>query len=169
MGRGGTLWDFREKLKKALHSIWHSISHRDCFSLSMNLSNLTSAHLKQVIVLLDKKEALQAQIADLESQISELLSDVGTGVNVPSRRSASRGTSAEKSAEDAGGVSKRGALKESIITELKNAGESGISIKELAEKLNVKSTNLHAWFGSTGKKLEGLTKIGPARYRMVMV
>ena len=71
-------------------------------------------------------------------------------------------------AEAAGGVGKRGALKESIIAELKSAGESGISIKELSEKLNVKSANLHAWFGSTGKKLEGLSKIGPAKYRLAI-
>ena len=134
----------------------------------MNLSNLTSAHFKQVIALLDKKEALQAQIADLEHQIGELLSGVGSGGNVPSRRSASKGTGAEKNADVAGGVSKRGALKESIIAELKGAGESGISIKELAEKLDVKSANLHAWFGSTGKKLEGLAKIGPAKYRLAI-
>ena len=132
----------------------------------MNISNLTSAHFKQVITLLDKKEALQQQIAELERQVGELLGDVTAGSDSssqPAPRKSKRAESPARNGEGSGG-GKRGALKESIISELKNAGEAGISIKELADKLNVKSTNLHAWFGSTGKKLEGLQKIGPAKY-----
>ena len=45
----------------------------------MDISNLTSAHFKKVIVLLDKKESLQQQISDLEQQISDLLEGVGGG------------------------------------------------------------------------------------------
>ena len=65
----------------------------------MNLSNLTSAHFKQVIVMLDKKESLQAQIADLEQQIGQLLSGVGGGGVESLGRSTSKVRSAEKNAD----------------------------------------------------------------------
>ncbi len=134
----------------------------------MNLSNLTSAHFKQVISLLDKKEALQQQIAEIERQVASILGDV-TGGGEPGR--ANRRSGAPNGAGDPSGMDsgtgKRGALKESIIAELRTAGENGISVKELSEKLNVKSVNLHAWFGSTGKKIEGLKKVGPAKYSLL--
>ncbi|MBV9658985.1 MAG: hypothetical protein JO295_12830 [Verrucomicrobia bacterium] len=137
----------------------------------MDLTNLTSAHFKQIISLLDKKESLQAQISDLDQKIAGLLG--GSGLDGTTRRGprkASRSSqepvATAKIGRRKGGGGKRGALKESIINELKNAGDEGVSIKELADKLNVKSANLHAWFGSTGKKIAGLQKVGPARYQL---
>ncbi len=133
----------------------------------MNISNLTSAHFREILTLLDKKEALQAQIADLERQVGELLESAERGSTaasnglVPNRPG---GNSAER--ERASQTTKRGELKEAVLTELRNAGEGGMSVKELADKLAVKVANLHAWFGTTGKKIAGLKKIGQARYSL---
>ena len=135
----------------------------------MNLSNLTSAHFRQIISLLDKKEALQAQIADLERQVSELLEGVEreSGATPESKATTPRAPGNSETARASQGT-KRGELKEAVLTELRNAGEAGLSVKELAEKLEVKIANLHAWFGTTGKKITGLKKIGPARYSLTV-
>lgn len=63
-------------------------------------------------------------------------------------------------------AAKRGELKDQILSELKKAGENGISIKDLAEKTGTKYKNLYIWFVTTGKRVEGLEKVGPARYRL---
>lgn len=60
----------------------------------------------------------------------------------------------------------RGQLKEQILNELKNAGPQGISIKELAAKVNSPYKNVYIWFVTTGKRIAGIKKIGPAQYTL---
>ena len=60
----------------------------------------------------------------------------------------------------------RGQLKEQILSALKAAGTEGITIKDLAAKLNAKYRNVYIWFVTTGKNIEGITKVGPAQYKM---
>ena len=60
----------------------------------------------------------------------------------------------------------RGQLKAQILGALKNAGAEGITIKELAAKLNVNYKNLYIWFVTTGKKIAGISKVGPAKYKL---
>ena len=135
----------------------------------MNLSHLTSAHFRQILSLLDKKEALQAEIAGIESQVGELLNGIETSNSAAPAHRAARTAKTVPARTETNRIptgSKRGELKEGVLTELKNAGETGLSVKELADKLQVKAANLHAWFGSTGKKIAGLKKIGPAKYSL---
>lgn len=133
----------------------------------MNLSNLTSTHFRKIVSLLDKKEALQAQIADLEREVGELLNGVDrVSDTLPAGAATDHLASGNVASPRSGQGAKRGELKEAVLTELKNAGEAGVSVKELADKLEMKIANLHAWFGSTGKKITGLKKIGPARYSL---
>ncbi|MCX6966505.1 MAG: hypothetical protein NTZ46_01775 [Verrucomicrobia bacterium] len=40
-----------------------------------------------------------------------------------------------------------------------------MSIKAMSEKLNANYKNLYVWFVTTGKKIGGVKKIGPARYQ----
>lgn len=61
---------------------------------------------------------------------------------------------------------KRGALKDKIITTLREAGAKGVSVKELSKSLGVKNQNLHVWFSSTGKSLGTIQKVGTGRYRL---
>ena len=58
-------------------------------------------------------------------------------------------------------------IKETIIDLIKGAGESGITVKEVAGKLNTKPQRIHVWFGSTGKKINEIKKLGPAKYAWV--
>src|SRR5205814_9008305 len=62
--------------------------------------------------------------------------------------------------------SKRGALKEQILSALSSAGQAGVRVTELAAVLGTKAANIHAWFHSTGKKVPGLAKVSGGHYRM---
>ena len=62
--------------------------------------------------------------------------------------------------------SRRGALKTKILGALRAAGREGMTIGQLSNKLGVKSANLYVWFADTGRKVRGLKKIAPARYRL---
>lgn len=61
---------------------------------------------------------------------------------------------------------KRGELKNRIVAELKKAGEAGVTIKDLSAKTKTKYKNLYIWFVTTGKRIAGIEKVGPARYRL---
>ena len=61
---------------------------------------------------------------------------------------------------------RRGELAAKILEQLHTAGDSGISVRELAGKIGANSKNLHIWFGTTGKKNKRIEKIGEARYRI---
>ena len=60
----------------------------------------------------------------------------------------------------------RGQMKAQILDELKNAGAAGITIKDLAAKLNANSKNVYVWFVTTGKKVAAIKKVGPAKYKL---
>ena len=60
----------------------------------------------------------------------------------------------------------RGQLKSQILEELKKAGDAGITIKDLSEKLGAKYKNLYIWFVTTGKRIAGIKKVGPAHYKL---
>jgi ribosome-binding protein aMBF1 (putative translation factor) len=60
----------------------------------------------------------------------------------------------------------RGQLKEQILNELKNAGAEGITIKDLAAKINANYKNVYVWFVTTGKRIGGIKKVGPAQYKL---
>lgn len=64
------------------------------------------------------------------------------------------------------GRTARGALKVQILRALTAAGSSGVKVKELAATLGVKSTNVHSWFQTSGKRIPVIKKIGEARYRL---
>lgn len=132
----------------------------------MNISSLTASQLKQAISLLDRKESLQKQIEELEQKIGGLLGGTPpaskAGRGRPGRPAGAKST--RKKREPG---ARRGDLKAKVMSELKSAGDSGLSIKELSEKLKTKGSNLYAWFGSTGKKVTTIQKIGPAKYKLV--
>ena len=64
------------------------------------------------------------------------------------------------------GRAPRGAMKEKIVAALTAAGSEGISIKDLAAKIGANYRNVYVWFVTTGKGIAGITKVGPARYKL---
>lgn len=61
---------------------------------------------------------------------------------------------------------KRGETGRKILALLKNTGKSGITVKEISEKLKMPPQNLFVWFNTTGKKTPGISKVAPATYRL---
>ena len=125
----------------------------------MALSNLSSAQLTQLISLVKEKEALQLKL----EQVDAALQALETGKSVPKKRGRKPGRPAGATAKAKTG--KRGKrLKEPLLKELKAAGPTGITVKELSAKLKVKPGNIFSWFYTTGKKIKGIKKVGEAKY-----
>jgi hypothetical protein len=143
----------------------------------MNLTQLTSAALKPIATLVERKEALEAQLEDITLRLAAWELDVESKTaKGPSGRPTSRTprkaatTSARAVVAKPPGKTKRqprGQLKESVLAQVKAAGPSGITVADLAAKLGAKPKNLFVWFHSTGKRVTELQKIGPARYAWV--
>ena len=134
----------------------------------MDLSQLTTKDLKAISRLLEEKEALLSKVSAIDSQLSAFSGGApvaATTTTAPAKR-ATRKTSTKR-APASKGRGRRGALKEAMVKALKNAGADGISVKELASKLNQKPANIHAWFHSTGKKMSEVQKVGTATYGWV--
>ena len=138
----------------------------------MNISHLTASQFKQAVSLLEKKEALQKQIDDIDVRVAGLFGGgAASGVGVSKRRggrprgSANKKPTATRAKREPG--AKRGDLKIKVLAALKDAGDAGLSIKEMSDKLKTKGSNLYAWFGSTGKKVSEIQKVGPAKYKLV--
>jgi len=120
----------------------------------MSLTSLTSAELKQLVKLLEQKEALQARI----NKSDQRLAAYESGPAAPAGRAATG---------PARKVGQRRKLKKEIINLLKKAGENGTTIRELSERLGLKGNRLYAWFYGTGNRIAQIEKIGPAKYRWV--
>jgi len=71
-----------------------------------------------------------------------------------------------KAAATGKGGSKRGELRDKILGQLKSAGSSGITIKELSSKIGANYRNLQVWFATTAKNIPGIKKLAPATYRL---
>lgn len=141
----------------------------------MSISNLSSAGLRQLISLVEKRDALTAELAKIEKALSEAVSG-GVPAAAPKAKAAGKGRKARKvsAAKPAAAPAakapvvkaparpakkgKRGALKASILEALKAAGPAGLGAKELSTKLGVKNQNIHVWFSTTGKAVKGLKK-----------
>ena len=125
--------------------------------------NLSSAVLRSLVSLIEKREKLLGEVAAIEKQISSALGESSFDSPEPSRRLGRKvgNTRVAKPAKQGG---KRGKTKELILGALKEAGANGISVKELSAKLGLKSPNLHVWFATTGKKLT--EKARPGIYRL---
>ncbi len=129
----------------------------------MSLSTLSSAQLAQLIGLVKEKELLQAKLEQVDAALQALES----GKDAPKKRGRKPGrppgsTTIKVSDGKPGKKSKR--LKDQILKSLTAAGSSGITVKELSNKLKVKPGNIFSWFYTTGKKISGIKKVGEAKY-----
>ncbi len=126
----------------------------------MNPSELTSADVKQMAKLLDRRGVLEAAVARINAELENFRLDdpPAPAKGRPAPRPAWQGKPE---------LSARGALKAAMIKLLKGAGPTGLTVKEIATKFEAKPGNLHVWFSSTGRKVEGIKKIAPATYAWV--
>ncbi|HEV2995466.1 MAG TPA: hypothetical protein VGW99_05855 [Chthoniobacterales bacterium] len=128
------------------------------------LRNIPSSDLRKLVKLSERKEALIAQIQEIDRQMVRVQSRFG----IPSQNG-NQGAAVTLSRQGrrfTGRRTKRGALKEKILKVLREAGRKGATIRELSAKVRVPSANLYVWFNGTGKNVRGIQKIGVAKYRL---
>jgi len=123
------------------------------------LLDISSATLRKMVRLSERKEALMSQIQELDRQMIAL-QEPGSVESRPSvhfQRANRMKTGKPRT--------QRGALKEKIVGALRTAGARGMTIQEMSRKLKVKPANLYVWFNGTGRKTKGIKKAGPAKYQ----
>lgn len=130
--------------------------------------NLSSASLRALVSLTEKREKLLGELAAIEAQISSALKGASADSAKPTARRGRSGRNSH-SAKPAKRSGKRGKIKELILEALKGAGTNGISVKELSAKLGLKNQNVHVWFATTGKKLVEIEKAGKGIFRLTPV
>jgi hypothetical protein len=128
------------------------------------LSSLTSSALNQLSSLVDRKEALVKEIERIESHMASIVS--GKPVRATKGKPGRPSTKTIKTARKTGKRGSRGNLGAKVLSALEAAGDAGVKVADLAEKLRVKGTNLHVWFGTTGKKNKAIKKVGKGHYRL---
>jgi len=126
----------------------------------MNIKHITSDSLRRLLNLTDKKEQLIKSIQDVENEIARTLLGAATTVveaaeSVVPAKSAKRKGGRKKS-------KKSGGLKARVLSLLEAAGDQGLRVKDIADKLGSTPGNISVWFSTTGKKLTN--KIEPGRY-----
>jgi hypothetical protein len=153
----------------------------------MSLNNITSSELRKLISIVERKESVKEELAEIESKLSAYLSPEPTApaTRGPRRTSKSRAVRVSKPLEGKAPKPKvrqaesksaplsrgpkpgqrPGALKDSILAALQKAGDEGVAIKDLSAALGVKSQNIHVWFSSTGRKVKGVTKVVAGRWK----
>ena len=131
----------------------------------MNLAQLTSTDLKQIVKLQEHRETLQSQVAQIDAELAAYeAGEPATSVKgKPRRKPGSRAQARPGKAKRA----KRGALKAGIVELLRGAGKGGISVKELAGKLGLGYSRVFAWFYKTGANIKEIKKAGPGKYAWI--
>ena len=121
----------------------------------MNLASLSTSDFKRIVKLLEQKEKLLAEVAEIDAA----LTGISTG-KAPTKKAPKASAAPKKRG-------KRGALKEAILVVLKKAGAEGIAVKEIAAAVGSPAANIHAWFFNTSKKMPQLKKVGKAKWALV--
>ena len=122
----------------------------------MDIKHITSDSLRRLLSLTTKKEQLIKAVFDVENEIASALKGAATtAVEVAEAVTPFKAKKKSK-------ASKPGSLKDRILALLEAAGDEGVRVKDIAEKLAAKPGNISVWFSTTGKKL--VTKVDPGRY-----
>ena len=123
--------------------------------------NLSSAALRSLVSLTEKREKLLVEVSSIEKQISAALDGVSASSAKPSLRQDGDKTRLAQRTKQGG---KRGKTKELILDALKEVGTKGSSAKDLSAKTGLKIPNIYVWFATTGKNL--VEKASPGIYRL---
>ena len=139
----------------------------------MDIAHVNSQSLLRLLSLAERKEELLQLIDEIDSAIINTLKGGAVSVEVfevtttskpaivelkPARQPAAAATPSKPSKK----TGRSGGLKDRILALLEEAGSEGLRVKEIADKLGVKATNISVWFSTTGKKFT--TKVEPGRF-----
>lgn len=125
----------------------------------------TSAAIRQIIPLAERRESLLKKIAELDEKIAALNA---TRSEPPAREEARppRQATVRRTVEKTEVLDGKDDTTARILKLLKAAGSKGISTKEIASRLGLKVQNVHVWFSFKGSKLSSLQKVGQARWTL---
>jgi hypothetical protein len=131
------------------------------------MASPSTADFKAIIALSEKKDYYLAEAEKIQAQINSILS--GNSAAPAKRGRKPKATTAEGQSAPAKkakvGRTRRGGIKEAIVALLHEAGEAGIAVKDIAEKVGKKAQNIHVWFATTGKAV-GAKKVAPGVYAL---
>lgn len=127
----------------------------------MDLSHITSQSLRRILTLTERKDELVKLVAELETEISKVLSGVAAPIVKVTKAPKAAPVRKSRKPRSSGKV-KAGGLKGKILSVLESAGAEGLKIKEIAAKVGAPAANVSVWFSTTGKKLT--QKLEPGRY-----
>jgi hypothetical protein len=140
----------------------------------MTIPSLSIAHLEELLGLTKKKHAISLELEKIERAIGEFFggkTKPGRKAKAPAKRGRPPGKKAAATVTPTTklrkGSNKRtshGTMKASILAALTEAGADGLSTGEVAEKIRAKKSAVGVWFYTTGKTVEGLTKVGRGRF-----
>ena len=122
----------------------------------MDIKHITSDSLRRLLSLTTKKEQLIKAVSDVENEIASALKGAATtAVEVAEAVTPFKPKKKSKG-------SKPGSLKDRILALLEAAGDEGVRVKDIAEKLATKPGNIAVWFSTTGKAIT--KKVAPGRF-----
>ena len=143
----------------------------------MDITLLTSTDVQHIVRLVERKEQLLAQVAEIDTTLTSLGLGNQRAVTpvekpAPARRKRQRRATAPAitnpkpmvEVTTPGKRTPRGALKAAIVDLLKEAGGAGLSTAEIAGKLGANPKGTYVWFYKTGKTVPEIKQIGPGRY-----
>lgn len=136
----------------------------------MKVTDINSKTLSTLLALTKKKETLQTKISEIDKQIAALASgDTSTIKNILRQASArgNRRAKAKNAAGRRGPKTPRGVMQQQITELLHAAGEIGLTIKEIAEKVGKPKANINVWFSTTGKKLNLFKRLEGGRVKLL--
>ena len=133
----------------------------------MSLANSRVQSLKEMLVLQEKRTALQGQLDAIDQRMSALKDSIfsGSPMNVSSPGIASpKGKKPGRPPGRKGAA--RGTHRETIMAALEVAGAAGVRVKDLAAAMKTKAVNIHSWFHSNLKRIPSIQKITGGHYRL---
>ncbi len=136
----------------------------------MDLLKINVPTLREILKLSERREEILRELQKLEE---EILSYQGNSLpNSPSKLRAQQKKESHfkvTSNNDQKAKRKRlarGEMKSQILSALQEAGAEGIKIPDLAQKIGLKSANLHVWFSNVGKKLPEIERLAAGLFRL---
>ena len=121
----------------------------------MDIKHITSDSLRRLLNLTTKKEQLIKAVSDVENEIASAFKGAATtAVEVAEAVTPFKPKKSNRN--------KPGSLKDRILALLEAAGDEGIRVKDIAEKLAAKPANIAVWFSTTGKTIT--KKVAPGRF-----
>jgi len=135
----------------------------------MDISLINSQSLLHLLGLTEKKEELLQVLEQIDAEIIRTLKG-GISVEVlevaPAPALVAPAPKAKpapaKTPKIKGKPVKPGGLKDRILALLEAAGDAGLKVREIADKLGSKPGNIAVWFSTTGKHIT--TKLAPGRF-----